>query len=41
MQNLDKKVIESFGEEWRCYDQLGMTEAEVEKAFKEYFAVFP
>lgn len=41
MDNIDKKVVESFGEEWIRYDQSRMTDAEINRAFEEYFAVFP
>jgi SAM-dependent methyltransferase len=41
MANFDRKIIESFGDEWSRYDQTGMTEAEAKKAFQEYFSVFP
>jgi SAM-dependent methyltransferase len=41
MNNIDFKTVESFGEEWLLFDQLGMSELESEDAFKQYFAIFP
>jgi SAM-dependent methyltransferase len=41
MNNLDAKTVASFGDEWSRFDQSGMTESEAQKAFDEYFAVFP
>jgi SAM-dependent methyltransferase len=41
MNNLDKKTVDSFGDEWSRFDQSGMTESEAYKAFSEYFSVFP
>jgi|TARA_B110000438_G_scaffold281775_1_gene308235 ubiquinone/menaquinone biosynthesis C-methylase UbiE len=39
--NLDKKTVESFGDEWSRFDQSGMSELESEKVFNEYFSIFP
>jgi SAM-dependent methyltransferase len=41
MNNIDFKTVESFGEEWLLFDQLGMSELESEVAFKQYFSIFP
>lgn len=41
MSNIDRKTVESFGDEWSRFDQSGMTEREAGKVFQEYFAVFP
>jgi SAM-dependent methyltransferase len=41
MNNIDEKTVASFGDEWSRFDQSGMTTAEAQKAFSEYFAVFP
>lgn len=41
MKNIDKKTVESFGDEWTRFDQSKMTDKEVYKAFEEYFSVFP
>ena len=40
-KNLDSKTVASFGDEWSRFDQSGMSIIEAEKAFNEYFAVFP
>ena len=39
--NIDKKTVESFGKEWLHFNQSEMTDHEDEKAFTEYFSVFP
>ena len=41
MKNLDKKTIQSFGDEWTYFDQSGMTNKEAYKIFKNYFSLFP
>ncbi|WP_295396398.1 bifunctional 2-polyprenyl-6-hydroxyphenol methylase/3-demethylubiquinol 3-O-methyltransferase UbiG [uncultured Thiodictyon sp.] len=41
MSNLDVKTVASFGDEWSRFDQSGMSDAEAEKVFDEYFLVFP
>ena len=41
MNNIDEKVVESFGDEWTRFDQSGMSETEAKMAFEEYFSVFP
>lgn len=41
MKNIDEKTVASFGDEWSRFDQLGMSNDEACKIFKEYFAVFP
>lgn len=40
-KNLDQKTVDSFGDEWSRFDQTGMGDIEAQKAFDEYFAVFP
>lgn len=40
-KNLDPKTVTSFGDEWSRFDQSGMSITEAEKAFNEYFVVFP
>ncbi len=40
-QNIDKTTVESFGDEWRHFDQKTLTEREASKIFDKYFAVFP
>ena len=39
--NIDQKTVESFGDEWSRFDQLGIPDDEARKRFYEYFAVFP
>jgi SAM-dependent methyltransferase len=41
MNNIDDKTVASFGDEWSRFDQSGMTADEAEKAFEEYFTIFP
>ena len=41
MKNIDEKTVASFGDEWSRFDQSGMSETEANKAFSEYFSVFP
>jgi SAM-dependent methyltransferase len=41
MKNLDKKTIESFGEEWVHFDQSALKKKEAYKIFKSYFSIFP
>jgi SAM-dependent methyltransferase len=41
MQNIDKKTVASFGEEWSHFDQLNMPEKESYTRFLEYFSLFP
>ena len=41
MKNIDQQTVESFGDEWSRFDQLGMSDHEAHKRFYEYFAVFP
>ena len=39
--NLDIKTVESFGDEWKRFDQSGMHFEESQKVFNEYFSIFP
>jgi Methylase involved in ubiquinone/menaquinone biosynthesis len=41
MINVDKRTVESFGDEWRRFDQSNLPEEEALKVFNEYFSVFP
>jgi SAM-dependent methyltransferase len=41
VSNIDDKTVASFGDEWSRFDQTGMAEGEAQKAFLEYFSVFP
>ena len=40
-KNIDRKTVESFGDEWSRFDQSGMTSEEAQKVFSEYFSLFP
>jgi SAM-dependent methyltransferase len=39
--NIDQRVVDGFGAEWTRFDQAEVGEAELRRAFDEYFAVFP
>ncbi|HUR83550.1 MAG TPA: methyltransferase domain-containing protein [Thermoanaerobaculia bacterium] len=39
--NLDPRVVAGFGDEWTRFDQTGMTAEETQRAFQEYFRIFP
>lgn len=39
--NLDLATVRDFGREWQRFDQKPLSKAELERAFGEYFAVFP
>ena len=41
MKNLDKKTVESFGDEWIRFDQSKMENKEAYKIFNNYFSIFP
>ena len=41
MNNLDKKTVKSFSDQWVKYDQSGMNDKEATKIFKSYFSIFP
>ena len=41
MSNIDPQTVSSFGDEWLRFDQSGMSIIEAQKAFENYFAVFP
>ena len=38
--NIDKKVIEDFGNEWSNFDQSTINNKELFKAFNQYFKFF-
>ncbi|MDP1872163.1 MAG: class I SAM-dependent methyltransferase [Gallionella sp.] len=40
-KNLDVVTVNSFGDEWSRFDQLGLPEEEASRIFYEYFSVFP
>lgn len=39
--NLHKRTVDSFGDEWSRFDQTALQDEEARKIFDEYFAVFP
>jgi len=41
MPNIDPKTVASFGDEWKRFDQSGMSKEEMHKVFNEYFEIFP
>ena len=40
-ENLDKEVIEGFGDEWSRFDQSDLSKEEQQLLFDEYFHIFP
>lgn len=40
-RNLNPETVNSFGDEWLRFNQLGMPIEESDKTFNEYFAIFP
>lgn len=40
-ENLDKNVVEGFGDEWTRFDQSGLSASELEAMFENYFSIFP
>jgi ubiquinone/menaquinone biosynthesis C-methylase UbiE len=41
LSNLDKNVIEGFGDEWDAYDQVALSDDERKLMFDDYFHIFP
>jgi SAM-dependent methyltransferase len=39
--NADPATVEDFGREWTSFDQSGLSPAELERRFNEYFRLFP
>jgi SAM-dependent methyltransferase len=39
--NLDRAVVDGFGDEWRRFDQLALDSHEHQTLFDTYFAIFP
>jgi SAM-dependent methyltransferase len=39
--NIDKKVVEGFGDEWSRFDQTALTDEELGRLFDNYFNIFP
>ncbi|HEY0658490.1 MAG TPA: class I SAM-dependent methyltransferase [Pyrinomonadaceae bacterium] len=40
-ENLDKQVVDGFGDEWSRFDQSELSDDELGKMFDEYFNIFP
>ncbi len=40
-RNVDKAVVQGFGDEWARFDQSSLPDSERRQRFEEYFAVFP
>src|SRR5688572_10042023 len=41
IENLDKKVVDGFGDEWSRFDQSALDDAELQQMFDNYFNIFP
>jgi ubiquinone/menaquinone biosynthesis C-methylase UbiE len=41
MENVDKKVVEGFGDEWSRFDQSQLHADELQEMFENYFNIFP
>jgi SAM-dependent methyltransferase len=39
--NVDAKVVEDFGKEWKAFNQKEFTGQDLQKAFDQYFNIFP
>jgi ubiquinone/menaquinone biosynthesis C-methylase UbiE len=40
-ENIDKLVVEGFGDEWSRFDQSALSAEELERMFDNYFNIFP
>ena len=40
-KNLDAKTVESFGDEWKRYNQSSISKSELKRIFDDYFHIFP
>jgi SAM-dependent methyltransferase len=41
MKNIDKKVVEDFGEEWSKFSQSSISDENLEASWDQYFSIFP
>ena len=41
MINIDKKVVEDFGEEWNKFSQSEIADDDLKKSWSQYFEIFP
>jgi ubiquinone/menaquinone biosynthesis C-methylase UbiE len=39
--NSDRKTVEGFGDEWKRFDQTGMSVEDTKRIFERYFSIFP
>lgn len=39
--NIDAKVVEEFGKEWKRFNHKGIDNADLDSSFKDYFDIFP
>jgi ubiquinone/menaquinone biosynthesis C-methylase UbiE len=39
--NIDRKVVDGFGQEWDAYDQTSLSPVEYQELFERYFRIFP
>ena len=39
--NIDAKVVEEFGKEWKRFNHKGIDSADLDSSFKDYFDIFP
>jgi SAM-dependent methyltransferase len=39
--NIDTKVVEEFGREWKRFNHKGIDSADLDSSFKDYFDIFP
>jgi SAM-dependent methyltransferase len=39
--NLDREVVDAFGDEWTRFDQSGLSQKDREDVFDAYFSIFP
>ena len=37
VNNIDEKTVSSFGDEWKRFDQKGMSDEESKRIFNNYF----
>lgn len=40
-ENIDRKTVDGFGDEWAAFDQTDLPPEEHQRLFDEYFSVFP
>jgi len=41
LKNIDKKVVNDFGEEWSAFKQSDIEKKDLESAWEQYFSIFP